>query len=318
MSQEWDSAKMDSAARAAWLYFVEGNTQEEIAAKLRISRPTAQRLVTTALSNHLVTFRFEHSITRCMELSEALCARFNLAYCDIVPTDIENPNSINGMATSAAVFIERTLSAATPVVMAIGTGRTLRAAVERLHPIDGQHHTLVGMVGNIGIDGSSTPFDVIGRLANLTKARHFPNSLPVLSESAEQRDLLLSLRFVKNTHAVALNADVTLVGVGQMGPQAPQFIDGFISQEELEIQMSLGSVGEITGWGYDRHGAVLSKGTNARLTAVPIGPVTDKLVLGVAGGENKVQAIHAALVGKLLTGLITDDATAEKLLAMSV
>lgn len=138
MSQDGDSLKMDSAARAAWLYFIAGNTQEEIAAKMRISRPTAQRLVTAALSNHLVTFRFEHKIARCMELAEAL---------------------------------------------------------------------------------------------------------------------------------------------------------------RLE-------------------GKVLSDGINNRLTAVPIGNAGDRLVVGVAGGKRKVCAIHAALAGGLLTGLITDETTAESIVAL--
>jgi DNA-binding transcriptional regulator LsrR (DeoR family) len=317
LAQDSDSQKMDIAARAAWLYFIGGNTQEEIAQKLRISRPTAQRLVTAALSNHLVTFRFEHGIARCMELSEVLRDRFNLAYCDVVPTDVENPDSIAGMASSAASFLEKTLSASTPTVVAIGTGRTLRAAVEALHPMEGQHHTLVALTGNVGKDGSSTQFDVIVRLANLTKARHFPIPLPVFSETAAQRDLLTSLKFVQNTHNIARNADVTLCGVGQMTLEAPQYIDGFLTRDELDQQMALGSVGEIAGWSYDRNGVVLGTGVNSRLTAVPIGPANGRLVVGVAGGERKVQAIYAALVGGLLTGLITDEATAERLQALT-
>ena len=37
--------KLDLATRAAWLYYVAGNTQNEIAEKLQVSRPVAQRLV---------------------------------------------------------------------------------------------------------------------------------------------------------------------------------------------------------------------------------------------------------------------------------
>ena len=45
--------KLDMAARAAWLYYVSGNTQNEIARKLKISRPAAQRLVALALEKEL-------------------------------------------------------------------------------------------------------------------------------------------------------------------------------------------------------------------------------------------------------------------------
>ena len=49
--------KLDLAARAAWLYYVAGNTQQEIAKKLQISRPVAQRLVALALQQGIVKVR---------------------------------------------------------------------------------------------------------------------------------------------------------------------------------------------------------------------------------------------------------------------
>lgn len=306
---------MESAARAAWLYFIAGNTQEEIAQKLRVSRPTAQRLVSFAQANRLVTFRFEHQVAVCMELSEQLRTRFDLKYCDIVPTDPDNAASNIGVATSAAAFIEQTLSAQSPVVLAVGTGRTLRAAVDLIQPMECPRHTLVALVGNIAMDGSASFFDVLSRLADLTKARHFPIPLPVLADNEEQRDLLTSLRIVQRTHALAQSAEVTLVGVGQMDLDAPQHVDGFISREELLHQMRLGAVGEVIGWSFDAQGQILKGGLNARLTSVPTSSNTDRLVVGVACGEKKVKSIFSAMSGKIINGLITDEATAALILS---
>ena len=64
--------KRDLAARAAWLYYVAGKTQDHIATKLNISRQAAQRLVASAIEDNLVSFRLEHPISTCMELGEAL------------------------------------------------------------------------------------------------------------------------------------------------------------------------------------------------------------------------------------------------------
>ena len=49
--------RLDDAARAGWLYYVAGNTQDQIAAKLGISRQTAQRLVSLAMSEGLIRVR---------------------------------------------------------------------------------------------------------------------------------------------------------------------------------------------------------------------------------------------------------------------
>ncbi len=83
----FEKSRLDEAARAGWLYFVAGNTQEEIAQKLNVSRPTAQRLVSLALSERLVTFRLDHPIAACMELAAALAETYGLAFCEVVPAD---------------------------------------------------------------------------------------------------------------------------------------------------------------------------------------------------------------------------------------
>src|SRR6266436_5707734 len=64
-----DKSRLDEAARAGWLYFIAGHTQDEIARMLQVSRASAQRLVSLCLAERLITFRLEHPITACMELA---------------------------------------------------------------------------------------------------------------------------------------------------------------------------------------------------------------------------------------------------------
>ena len=67
-----EGLRLDEAARAGWLYYVAGNTQDEIARKLGISRQAAQRLVSLAITERLIKVRLDHPIARCMELAAAL------------------------------------------------------------------------------------------------------------------------------------------------------------------------------------------------------------------------------------------------------
>ena len=309
-----EKSRLDDAARAGWLYFIAGNTQDEIAKKLKISRPAAQRLVSLALSERLITFRLDHPITACMELSARLTDHYRLKHCDVVPTDPQNPISVAGVATSAAAYLEQTLSATTPLIVALGTGRTLRAAVDHIRPMDCPNHQLVSLVGNIAPDGSASFFDTLTRLADLTQVRHYPIPLPVVAATPEERDLLVAIEPVKHVHALAARADLTIVGVGQIDANAQQFIDGFITRQELIDLMRAGAAGEVVGWAFDSAGRVLDIATNARCTSVPHRPQEDRLVVGVAVGPPKVRSIDAALNGGILTGLITDEATAELLL----
>ena len=48
---------LDEAARAGWLYYVGGMTQDQIANELGVSRQRAQRLVSRAMAEGLVSSR---------------------------------------------------------------------------------------------------------------------------------------------------------------------------------------------------------------------------------------------------------------------
>ncbi|TIR71834.1 MAG: sugar-binding transcriptional regulator, partial [Mesorhizobium sp.] len=86
--QETGSTRLDDAARAGWLYYVAGNTQDQIAAKLGISRQTAQRLVSLAMSSEgLIKVRVDHPIANCLDLAARLKSRFALDLVEVVPSD---------------------------------------------------------------------------------------------------------------------------------------------------------------------------------------------------------------------------------------
>src|SRR5215468_763805 len=119
-----EKSRLDDAARAGWLYFIAGHTQDEIAKMLQVSRASAQRLVSLCLTERLITFRLEHPITACMELGSQLKDRFDLAHCEVVPTDPASPQSTAGIAERCANLLDATLRAETPVIVALGTGRS--------------------------------------------------------------------------------------------------------------------------------------------------------------------------------------------------
>src|SRR6266436_6700853 len=275
-----EKSRLEEAARAGWLYFIAGHTQDEIAKMLKVSRASAQRLVSLCLAERLITFRLEHPIAACMELAARLKDLFHLAHCEVVPTDPAAPLSAAGIAERAANVLESTLRSEKPTIVALGTGRAVRAAVERVLPIDCPNHQIVSLVGNISADGSASFFDTVGRLADRTRARHYP--LPFLMSSGGERAQMLKIDPIAKVRAVAAKADLRLVGIGQMDQRAQVHIDGFVSREELFEMMRLGAVGELTGWAFDAKGRIIDGGTNQRLTSIPPRVPAEALTIGAA------------------------------------
>ena len=310
-----EGGRLDDAARAGWLYYVAGNTQDEIARKLGVSRQSAQRLVSLAVSEKLVKVRLDHPIARCMELSRALEARFGLRFAEVVPSDVDAPGLLTGVAIAGAAEMERHLKSKEPRIVALGTGRALRACVEHLPQMNCPQHRIVSRLGNMMSDGSATPYNVVIRLAERVNARHYPMPLPVLARNPEELAVLHAQEPVRNTLDLCAQADVTFVGIGQINETAPLVLDGFMTPEEVRELEASDIVGEITSWVFGRDGNLARGGFNERVLSAPLGPAQDGPVVGVANGEAKVAAIRAAMTGRLINALITDEATAEQILS---
>ncbi|MBO1042252.1 sugar-binding transcriptional regulator [Brucella pituitosa] len=309
-----EKPKLDDAARAGWLYYIAGKTQDEIAQMLGVSRPTAQRFVSQCRSEGLITFRMNHPIADCMELSSRLTDKFELVYCEVVPSEGTWPDVSTAVPEAAAVLIERQLRSRSAIVMAVGTGRTMRATVQRVSPLNGSIHRLVSLVGHIGIDGSASPFDALIKLSETVNAQHFPLLLPLYLPSSEERDVLLSIEPVRRVHELATTADLWLTGISDLLAGSPLSKEGFLNRDELFELNRLGAVGEICGWAFDAEGRILDGATNLRITSVApqIGVTRPRIC--VASGQRKLAPLKAALHGRIINGLITDEDTAKRLL----
>lgn len=308
------NGRLDEAARAGWLYYIAGKTQDDVARTLNVSRPTAQRLVSLCRAEGLITFRINHSISECMSLAAALRDHHGLVHCDVVPSDGTDATSIAGVAEAAAIVMERMLRDTDPLVLGLGTGRSMRASVARVAPIPRPLHRIVSLVGTISPDGSASRFNAPERLAELTGAQHFPMPLPMHATTVAQREQLLALDPVRRIFAMAQEADVWFSGMSQFAEDAVLYRDGFINRDELLELMRLGAVGENLGWAFDAEGRILDEGPNTRITSVPPSPGSDRLRICVAHGPAKVAALRAALKGRIVNGLVTDENTARALL----
>lgn len=307
--------RRDLAIRAAWLYYVANNTQDQLASKLNVSRQAAQRLVAAAVADGLITFRIDHPLRACAELEEALRTRFSLDYVEVVPGDADR-DGVVGLGGAAARQLEAHLSPKAPTVLALGTGRTLRATVGQVAPMERPQHTVVSLVGTMTRDGRASPYDVVMRLADRTGAVCYPLPTPVVTETPSERDLLQSQRPYQVIRALAGKAKVAFLGVGTLDARAPMLVDGFITKHEFDELIGAGAVGEITGSAFDADGRLIESELSFRRTAIPIELPLERLTIGIAGGHSKGKAIAAALRGRLLSALITDEAAARQILEL--
>ena len=311
---EPENDRLDDAARAGWLYYIAGNTQDEIAKKLGVSRQSAQRLVSRSITEKLIKVRLDHSLANCLELAQRLKDKFELQTVDVVPADAQSTSDTLGIAEAAAAELERCLDTQHPKIAAVGTGRTLRAMAEQVSPMDCPQHKIVSLVGNIAPDGSASIFDVASRIGDRVRAPYYPMPLPVIATTVHEKKLLLAQRSLLNIIDLAEQASVTFVGIGTIDADAALLRDGFVKPDEIRSLVRAGAAGEITGWAFDMNGALIEGLTNDRVLSVPLQIPLQRRVIGVSMAPNRQKALRGALKGRLVNCLITNETMAALLL----
>tara|TARA_R110002072_G_scaffold41779_4_gene116855 strand:+ start:8724 stop:9695 length:972 start_codon:yes stop_codon:yes gene_type:complete len=308
-----DGSTDDLAARAGWMYYLAGMTQGQIAEELDLSRQRVQRLVARAVADGLIHVRLDHPIAACLNMERSLKEKYDLQFARVAPTLPDRSDSFRSVAAVGAGEIERVLLQEPELTMAVGTGRTLRAVANEMTDLVCPGHSLVSLIGNSNFDGSASFYEVLQRFAEKIGARYYPMPLPVIAKSREERDFYRSLPHVERVRERAKNCDVTLVGIGELGPNAPLVVDGFLSPGAMADLVASGGVGEIAGWAFDSTGSYLKGGINDCTNGVRVEP-SDKPTIGIAVGEAKYPGLLAAIKGKLINCLVTDEACAEFLL----
>lgn len=306
--------KLGLAARAAWLYYVANNTQDEIAAKLHVSRQAAQRLVSLADAEGLIRHRLEHPLSECIELAEKLRSRFDLFYCDVAPSDPDPGDLLAALGACGAACLESYLASKTPTVLALSAGRALRATVGQVAPMNQPQHKIVSLQGHMGQDGRASHYEVVMNLADRVNAQAYLLSTPVVARTAAERALLQQQHSFLAVKELVKQAKVAFVGIGEVVWNGPLQQDGFYGDADVTELLERGAVGSVLAWAFDKDGKLVPCSVNDRVAGMPLDLLPSRRTIGVANGENKVEATLAAFRGQVVSGLITDEVTARRIL----
>jgi DNA-binding transcriptional regulator LsrR (DeoR family) len=299
------------AARAAWLSFIGGYTQEEIAQRLGLSRVKINRLIAEATEAGLVRVFVEGTAAECVALEDRIAAHWKLDFCSVSPTVGEGPIPLRTLAAAGAHYLHGVLERGDAKVIGIGHGRTLDEVVKYLPRVARPEVRFVSLLGSLTRHAAANPFDVIHRLSEVTGAECYFMPAPFFADSIADKKVLLAQKSLKDVFSLARSAELYVVGVGEIGAHAHMLATGMITEKEFREVKQAGAVGEVLGRFLDRTGRAVGAELNDRAVAIKLEEIRGRPVVAIAGGEDKPQAIQAVLESRVITGLVTDEMTAK-------
>lgn len=311
-------AETDLAVRAAWLSYVGGYTQEQIAQRLGVSRVKVHRLSSLAQDLGFVKVSIEHELASTVALENQLIELNGLKNCILVPTMDDGADRHGGtmaaLGTAGARFLSRFLDREPATTIGIGWGKTLSSMAETLLRKPRPSNRFVSVLGSLTRHAAANPYDVIHQLTWKTGAEGFIMPVPFIADAVADRDLLMGQNSVGKIVALAKNADLYILGIGGCGPEASAFESGQVTKSELDALQDAGAVGDLLGRFFDASGQVLDCEFNDRVLGLNLDALHDRQVTVIAGGHGKLPAIKGALRMGVISTLITDENTAQNLL----
>ena len=294
------------ATKAAWYYYMEDNTQAQIAEVMGVSRAKVIRLLEEARAQGIVQFSFRKNDSQRVSAEQLLIDRFGLKDAFVVPTPLDSSAINQSIAQGAAHYPSDHLRE--DGYLNIGYGDTVSRMLGFLAKNREESLNVVSLTG-----GVSYYLPSVGTTAY--SMHLFLTPSPLVVSSRQVRDALLDEKSLQDVSTMTEYADMSVVGIGAAVEGATVLRNGILNEGELTVLKMHGAVGDVLNHFMDKDGNLIQTEIEDRVISTDLDKLRQlKNVVGVAGGKDKVMAIKAVLNGGYLNVLITDSDTAAELL----
>lgn len=291
--------------KASWYYYMEGLTQQAIAEKLNISRIKVLRLLERARQEGIVQIHIKPDTDAYLSMEQELIHRYQLKDCYIVPAGTDKDNQTETVAKAAAMYIQNHLS--DNCYINFGYGETVMRTLSHLSRSVSASISLVSLTGGITNYLPEAHSRIYG-----AKLYLYPS--PLIMSSKELASSIMNEASLAEITKMTELADLTLIGIGGMNTDATILKSSHLTNNDYLLLKMQGAVGDLITHFIDAEGNLVNSDFDARIISTPLEKLRSlNNVVGAATGVEKLPAISAALKGKYLDILITDDITAKQL-----
>ena len=311
--------ELDLLSEVARLYYEKDLTQNDIARQIHTSRSTVSRLLQEARDRRVVEIIIHYPWDRASSLEQKFLQRFSLKDVRILESrGRKGDEALRGVAMLAARHLGSVLR--DNAIVGLSWGQAVYRTVQLFQPEGPLPVKAVQLFGaaipNSKIDGP----ELVRQFAAKCGGEYYSIHAPLFVDRPEAKRALIQDPHIRESLAMALKADIVLTGIGSLeSPYTPsQTWLGYLSKGEIAQLRKQGAVGHICAHHYDINGRILDIDLHRGIIGIGLEPLhTIPHVIAVASGEPKAKAILGALSGNFINVLVTDDATAIKVLELA-
>lgn len=299
--------------RAAWLYYIEGMTQSDVAKKLGVNRIMITRLLSEARKRGEVVIRIESQLAPLIDLQQRLEQRFGLHRAVVAPFEETEGGPTQAIASAAGAYVAEIMQS--NLTVGVGWGRTLHMMLPYVEQKSLDGVRVVSLLGGIAQARRFNPAEFAWQFAELFDAEGYLIPAPAIVDSAQTKHALLEHCGLDQILQIAEACDVALLSCGGISSLTTSYRLGHVSEADRQSMIDAGAVGDVLYNFLDADGEAIDHPVNERSISMSmerLKRVPNKVL--ISGGAEKVEILLAALKSLKPSVLVTDEATARRLL----
>jgi len=305
--------------RVARMYYGMELTQEEIGARLGLSRFKVGRLLDRAVRESIVRIEIVHPAARLIDVEEALIARFGLRAAIVADVGAVAGEDAERVARDAVAAAAAEYLAAVRPSGAIGVswGRTMLALAQALQPGWTEATEVVQLNGATARSATPTRAgEIVDRFGTTTGGAIRLMPAPAIVGSAALRVALEADPSVGDTLEAARRTPFAVFSLGIPTPASVLVESGFVGEADRARLREAGAVGDVLGRFLDADGRIALPDLDDRTVGLPLADLARKEhAIGLAAGPGRGPIALAAVRAGCVNTLVADEVTAGWLVA---
>jgi len=303
--------------KVSWLYYFSNLTQLEIAKKLNLSRSKVGRLLRRALADGIIEIKFKPTVQSFHPAEESeIENRFKLREAIITNSSDDPVQLLDNLGRAGARYLNRVLK--DNIILGIGMGKTIKSILPHVISQNYPESTIVSLSGGFSQAGHDTAaYNISWPIAEKLKARLEQMLCPLIAETQEARNAIISDSNIQAQMEQARHSDIGLVSIGPVNHAMNLYSMGYIEKKDVNALLDANIVGEVLSSFYDISGNVIQTELNQRSLGLEIPDLKNiPTCVAISGGLDKTEAILGALRSGFLDVMITDIDTANAVIQL--
>lgn len=306
--------RKQTAIDIAKMYYINGESQDQIAAATGMSRSNISRILKKCVDDGIVEIVVHDNISKRPELGHKLCGAFGLKDAIIVPSDSSEERVARHAGERVALYLESILQ--DNMLLGVGRGRACYYTGRNLKNEYNLHVDVIQMLGAASSTASLEESNgLISLFVSKLNGTGYVLNAPLMVRSKRTKQELLDNALLHNTMKRYQDIDVAIFEVSQ-----PDLYARNLSRQEWLTKADLLQLSEVRvvscvcGYYFDQNGHSCNAGINDRILAISQEQLRKiPYSIGILTGKNTLPSALSVMRSGLINVLVVDESLALRL-----